>query len=75
MNANAVDRAVSTVVEHANLLELSEYDVFCRAYVYWYGQTANATIVERDFGRYLMFAHELPCYVRAYLRGTGTLAA
>lgn len=64
-----------TVTDCANSLETSEYDVFCLAYTRWYGCIADGEVVERDFGRYLLYAQELPCYVRAFLTRTCVLAA
>ena len=64
-----------TVTDFANTLETSEYDIFCRAYRSWYGCALDVAAVERDFGRYLMDTHELPCYVRAFLGRTNVLAA
>ncbi len=64
-----------TVTDCANTLETSEYDVFCRAYTSWYGQSLDRVIVEQDFGRYLMNFQQLPCYVRAFLTRTCVLAA
>lgn len=64
-----------TVTDFANTLETSEYEIFCRAYTSWYGRALDSMTVERDFGRYLTYAHELPCYVRAFLMRTNVLVA
>ncbi|MDH3714689.1 MAG: hypothetical protein OET44_12675 [Gammaproteobacteria bacterium] len=64
-----------TVTDCANALETSEYEIFCRAYTSWYGRVLDRKTVERDFGRYLIYAKELPCYVRAFLSRTNVLAA
>ena len=52
-----------TVTDCANNLETSEFEIFCRAYTSWYGCILDRKMVERDFGRYLMYTRELPCYV------------
>ena len=64
-----------TVTDCANALEVSEYEVFCRAYLRWYGNAVDEFVVERDFGRYLHLAQELPVYVRSFLSRTYVLAA
>lgn len=64
-----------TVTDCANILETSEYEIFCQAYTSWYGRALDRRTVERDFGRYLMSAHEMPCYVRAFVTRTNVLAA
>jgi hypothetical protein len=64
-----------TVTDCANVLETSEYEIFCRAYTSWYGRALDRNTVEQDFGLYLMYAKELPCYVRAFVNRTNVLAA
>ena len=55
------------VVHSANLLEISEYEVFRRSYQDWYGREADAKALEDDFAQYLYFS-ATPPWVRHYTR-------
>ena len=55
------------VVHSANLLEISEYEVFRRAHQQWYGVEADLHDLEQHFGRYLYFT-ATPPWVRHYTR-------
>ncbi len=48
-------------------LEVSEFDIFRRAYIDWYGKTPTLREIENHFDGYLV-SGELPFYVRHYCR-------
>ncbi len=55
------------VVHSANLLEISEYEVFRRAFQEWYGSQPDVASLEDDFAQYLYFS-ATPLWVRHYTR-------
>lgn len=55
------------VVQVANELEISEFEIFSRAYNDWYGRDADTRALERDFAQYLYFG-AAPPWVRHYTR-------
>ena len=57
------------VVHTANLLDVSEFEVFQRAYSDWYGREAETRTLEQEFVRYLYFECTPP-WVRYYTRTT-----
>jgi hypothetical protein len=56
------------VVHTANLLEISELEVFRRGYLQWFGTEPEPAALEDEFVRYLYFG-ETPMWVRHYTRG------
>lgn len=55
------------VVHTANLQEISEFEVFRRGHLKWFGRAPIEEQMESDFVRYLYFG-ETPPYVRHYAR-------
>lgn len=55
------------VVHSANMLEISEYEVFRRSFQDWYGRDADVKALEDDFAQYLYFG-ATPPWVRHYTR-------
>lgn len=55
------------VIHTANLLVISELELFRRSYLEWYGRDAEEEHLEGDFVRYLYFG-ETPVWVRQFLR-------
>ncbi len=55
------------VMHAAALLEISEYEIFQRAYNDWYGQEADLRTLEHEFVQYLYFG-TAPPWVRHYTR-------
>ena len=51
----------------ARALEISEFDVFARAWTFWHGETAPDKQIEKHFAEY-MFAERVPGFVRHYTR-------
>jgi hypothetical protein len=49
------------------LLDVSEYDVFRRAYLDWYGREPDPRVIDSLFGAYLR-TDELPMFVRHFAR-------
>lgn len=60
---------VAGVLKTAALLDTTEYRVFELAYRDWYGNSANATEIERFFTTY-MFTEIVPLWVRQFTRKT-----
>ena len=42
-----------SIVQAANILEISEYDVLGRAYIAWYGRAASNATIQRVFSDYI----------------------
>ena len=59
----------------ARRLEVSEYDVFAKAYRAWYGCAPVVRELEREFYGFLTQRRDLPFYVRRFVNGIDTLAA
>ena len=59
----------------ARQLEVSEFDIFGKAYRSWYGYAPAVRELEREFGRFLNQQCDLPFYVRRFIARIGTLAA
>ena len=57
-----------TVSELARILELSEFQIFEKAYVHWYGCVPEAIQLEREFVHYITQQQALPVYVQNFLR-------
>ena len=55
------------VVLAAEVLEISEFEIFERAYNDWYGQEAELRTLEHEFVQYLYFG-STPPWVRHYTR-------
>ena len=55
------------VVNAANYLEVSEFDIFSDAYTSWYGKGAPEKQVEKVFVQYLL-ENKVPFWVRNYAR-------
>jgi len=55
------------VVHTANLEDISEFEVFRRAHMSWYGREASTEELEQDFVQYLYFG-ATPPWVRHYTR-------
>lgn len=51
----------------ANLLEISDFELFRLAWQNWHGELPSPEIIEADFGRYLDYG-EIPYYVAHYTR-------
>lgn len=59
--------ARTTCVDLANELEISEHEVFLRAYRWYYGR--SPITIRRDFKRYILSGcEEVPHYVRQFTR-------
>lgn len=56
---------VRHVVETAEILSVSEPEVFRLAYRYWYERTLNESLLDELFAGYLL-EQELPGWVRSY---------
>ena len=54
----------------ARLFETSEFEIFRKAYLAWYGHSPAENHLERDFGRFLRSPHRPPIYLQNYLRST-----
>lgn len=59
----------------ARRLEVSEFDLFHKAYRSWYGHAPAVRELEREFGCFLNQQCELPFYVRRFIARIGTLPA
>lgn len=72
-NACGSDSSGKICTEIANQLEVSEHEIFLRAYSWYYG--AEPTGVDKAFKRYLMTGcEEIPHYVTHFARNwTNTL--
>ena len=55
------------VLRLANELEMSEFDIFRRAYNDWYGREVETSSLEKDFAQYMYFG-STPLWVRHYTR-------
>jgi len=55
------------VVSAAQLLDISEYEFFMRAYREWYREAPDERRIEAQFAAF-MFADVVPCWVRDYAR-------
>lgn len=56
-------------------LEISEFELFARAYRSWHGCAPLLRELEREFGHFLNQRRDLPFYVRRFIAGIDTLAA
>ena len=63
MNDNT-EQAVSFA---ANILEISEYELFCIAWHEWHGQEPNQDDIDQEFGAFLDCG-SVPFYVASYVR-------
>ena len=52
----------------ANILDLSDFEIFKRAYIYWHGCTPDVRQLEREFGQCLLGKKSLPVYVKSFLQ-------
>jgi len=59
----------------ARRLEISDFELFARAYRSWYGYAPVVRDLEREFGSYLNQRCDLPFYVRRFIVRIDTLAA
>ncbi len=59
----------------ARRLEISDFELFARAYRSWYGCAPIVCDLEREFGSYLNQRCALPFYVRRFIVRIETLAA
>ena len=57
------------VVHTANLEDISEFEVFRRAHLNWYGREADNEALEQEFVQYLYFG-ATPPWVRHYTRNS-----
>ncbi len=57
-----------TVSDVANRLQISEFEVFRRAWLQYFGSEAWRPMLERVFGEWIMGKREMPHWVRHYLR-------
>lgn len=71
----AVDADQRRVALCARHLEISEFDVFARAYHAWYGRSPAVRDLEREFCSFVMLRCDLPFYVRRFLGRVDTLLA
>ena len=55
------------VIQTANLQDISEFEVFRRAHLGWYGREAETEELEQEFVQYLYFG-ATPPWVRHYAR-------
>ena len=66
---------METLCEVASLLEMSEFELFRRAYHAWYGSWPDERELERQFGNFLHWPEQAPAYVQSYLRSPPYLLA
>ncbi|MDH3451678.1 MAG: hypothetical protein OEN20_04605 [Gammaproteobacteria bacterium] len=59
----------------ARHLEISEFELFAKAYRSWYGYAPAERNLERVFGGFLNQRRDLPFYVRRFIPRIDTLAA
>lgn len=59
---------METISNIANLLEISEFELFRMAYHAWYGSWPNDLEVEKHFGTFLTRPDAAPFYVQSYVR-------
>ena len=58
---------VLDVIDLANYLEISEYDLFRLAYIWWFSGEPDPVRLERDFKKYLL-ENRIPPYVQHFVR-------
>jgi hypothetical protein len=58
---------VSSVLNAAGILDITEYDLFHLAYLRWYGDSADEPTMEPHFAGY-MFRERVPPWVRHFAR-------
>ena len=63
------------VAHAARALEISEFELFRRAFQAWHGCAPDTRELEREFGRYLNQQTALPFYVRRFVSHIAILAA
>ncbi len=51
---------MQAIVQAANILEISEYEVFCRAYQDWHGQAGDDALIQASYNRYFRGDHPPP---------------
>ena len=56
-------------------LEISEFELFAKAYRSWHGSAPVVRDLEREFGRFLNQRSDLPFYVRRFIARVDTLTA
>lgn len=59
----------------ARRLEISDFELFAKAYRSWYGYAPVVRDLEREFGNYLNQRCDLPFYVRRFIVRIDTLVA
>ena len=62
-----IDPLVREVLEAAALLDTTEFNIFCLAYVRWFGRDAPTHIIEPHFNDY-MFKDIVPHWVHHFTR-------
>ncbi|MDH3714863.1 MAG: hypothetical protein OET44_13580 [Gammaproteobacteria bacterium] len=72
---DTVAESLQVVSLTARGLEISEFELFARAYRSWYGHAPVVRDLEREFGRFLNLRCNLPFYVRRFVARIDTLAA
>jgi len=55
------------VIDMANFYEISEFDLFYLAFVWWYARIPDEKILEKDFKCYLI-ENRIPPYVKQFIR-------
>jgi hypothetical protein len=78
MRRAAPSEAEQEVMDAAALLDVSEYDLLCRAYRRWYGREPDAGLMDRVFGAYMRAAavpHWARFHAREILEGEDRLRA
>ena len=63
------------VAQCSGNLEISEFELFARAYRAWYGRAPVERDLEREFYAFLTLRSELPFYVRRFVTRVTTLTA
>lgn len=65
---------MQTIDTLARILDVSEFEIFERAYERWYGRRPELAQLKKEFARYL-YRHELPLYVQDFVRNEHVLLA
>lgn len=56
-----------TPIELADQLGINEFELFEKAYTYWYGKKPILVKLESDFAKYMINQCYLPIYVKGYI--------